>query len=257
MEDNEIIPYSSQFSQDQMMSYIPIRNFIQKFKGYNFMRIEKKKISDVFDRFDIMVLRSAKRDQIYVLYRGMSEDETLDSMYRDEYPSSWTTDINTAFRFSHPIRGKTCIMKGVFRAAEIFIDIFYCVNNSDYEWEVLLMPGTYDIGYLTKDSISSQIDPFYPSSGIIPKVVSVTSTPVLKAEVTPTIEEDIPVDDMTLEELFHPKNLDELLSEDETTKLFFTYEDMLDLATQLELKVGKNPTKHKLIMLLIHHFNIK
>lgn len=253
MEDNEIIPYSDKFSQSQLKGFLPLANFIAKFKRFNFMRTEKKKLSDVFDRFDNAVLRSAKINHIYVMFRGMSVDEQSNSIYTDEYPSSWTTDINVAIGFSNG-RKSRCIMKGVFRPFEILMDISYCLESQDYECEVLLLPGTYEVGYVSAEDLKSQVDTYYPLTSITISNEKAKKHTIVEKE---KIEEEKTIDEMTLEEIFHPKNIDDLKSEDEQNKFFFEYDDLLGIANELELKIGSKPSKNKLIMLLIHHYNLK
>lgn len=276
MVDNDIIPYSDQLSQEQIKHYKPIQDFIVDFKSHNFMRRQKKKLEHVFDTMDVMALRSAKINQVYVLYRGMISDEDENSIYSDEYPSSWTTDINVVRAFcGHGYKGekgmkKGIIMKGVFTPANILLDISYSTCSTDYEHEVLLLPGTYDIGYIRFDDINDQIDNYYPHHTKIAKnyikyeeklitteIVekTVVDKPVVIEKPVVIDKRDLPIEEMALEDVFSQLNYDDLLSEDPANKYYFSVDDYVYLAEELGIKIGKNKSKDKLVRQIIHYYS--
>jgi hypothetical protein len=77
----------------------------------------------------------------YVLYRGLKNTGKIPRYYKDEYPSSWSRDVRISKKFSC---GKTNkIMKIRVPSDSILMDLDWLEN--DYEKEVILFPGTYEI----------------------------------------------------------------------------------------------------------------
>jgi len=146
------IPYTNLYTVQEINNNKVISEFIQKFKGSNFLRVDKKELDLELNDNNLSYLSSAKHDQNYVLYRGLKTK--VGDVYTDHFPSSWSFNIEIAKKFSY----KANVICGIFPAESILVDIAY-VLGSDYESEVIVLPGTYPITHISTNRSVNKIKP--------------------------------------------------------------------------------------------------
>jgi len=96
------IAYSDKYSMEDVQ--FACWNFLTSWYGSSVLRDSKITLIQLFDKYAISALSSAKKNETYVLYRGLrfkNKNEALvkelkDGTYKEEYPTSWSEALEDA-----------------------------------------------------------------------------------------------------------------------------------------------------------------
>lgn len=136
----DILPHTDIYTKEQVNR--ELNQFIKRWKGSNFVRQGKLKLKDVLTFSQLSVATSGKKKESYTLYRGIRTTNTTRTTYQDNYPSSWSFNHSTARAFTF---GKGVVMTVTVPSDMVLLDLVYLTDGSDYEKEVIVLPGQYNV----------------------------------------------------------------------------------------------------------------
>jgi len=224
------IPYTDLYSPEEIKSNPIIMDFMRKWKNSNFLRIDRDDYRRHFSDNELSLLSSAKENKTYTLYRGIKHNFVQDipnstnveqTMYIDDYPSSWSLNQHTAKTF-----GKF-LFKLIVSCDRVLFD--FNVIGNDTEKEVVVIQGQYEC---------TLISPILSTMPTIPTTISIKQS----------VERSLSV--------FVPNNKELLLKTlSHGSPYRWTIEDMKQLCSKLNIPYRSSQRKIAYIESIIEHIS--